>query len=244
MYSSILCILFIVQLPTLLWALTNKEILKRADRSRGNLDGVEWNLKVESIEKNDVKDRRLKVKTRGYDFLARMTDPPKVSGHKLLMVNHNMWFYKPGLSKPVPISPRQKLIGGASYGDIAATNYSNDYLIKERNDEKFNDEDCYVFDLKAAHKNVTYDRIKYWISKKSLVGVKAEYYTISRKMFKEAEFEYRHKIVGKKNNYPFISKMTIFEKVMPDNRTILYFSEPQLKEISPETFNLNLLSTR
>lgn len=228
------------------WGLSPKEILTHADRARGNLDGVVWRLAIEAQEENQQERRNLEIQARGYDFLAVMTDPPKVRGHKLLMVNHNMWFAKPGLSKPVPISPRQKLVGGASYGDIAATNYAEDYEVLSTAEEVWGAEKCYVFDLKALHKRVTYDRIKYWVSAERLVGVRAEYYTLSEKKFKEAEFEYAHKVGGSQgqDGQPFISSMKIVEALAGQNVTFLRFGKPRLQKVPDSTFNVNLLMTR
>ncbi len=228
------------------YALSAKEILTHADRARGNLDGVVWRLAIDSHEESHREQRNLEIQARGYDFLAVMTDPPKVRGHKLLMVNHNMWFAKPGLSKPVPISPRQKLVGGASYGDIAATNYAEDYEVLSLTEEVLGTEKCYVFDLKAAHKKVTYDRIKYWVSADRLVGVRAEYYTLSEKKFKEAEFEYAHRVGDGhgREGQPFISSMKIVEVLAGQNVTVLSFSQPRLESVPASTFNVNLLMAR
>ena len=135
------------------WAeLTPKEILHRADEARGNLEGVRWKVSIHSVENKRIQKRKLAVKARGYDFLAVLNSPPKVKGQKLLMISHNMWFSKPDLRKPVPVSPRQKLVGGASYGDIAATNYADDFEASPMEDEIVEGEWCYVFDLKARHK--------------------------------------------------------------------------------------------
>lgn len=227
------------------WALAEKEILRHADQARGNLEGVVWRLSIESLEKMDRDERHLDVQARGYDFLAVMTDPPKVQGHKLLMVNHNMWFAKPGLSKPVPVSPRQKLVGGASYGDIAATNYAEDYEVLSVSEDAVHGEPCYLFDLKAAHKRVTYDRIKYWISRERLVGVRAEYYTLSEKKFKEAEFAYDHTVEQQgQAAQPFISSMKIVETLASENVTVLRFEAPRLESIPASVFNVNLLMSR
>ena len=97
------------------WAeLPPKEILRRADEARGNLEGVRWKVYIHSIEKNRIQKRKFDVKAKGYDFMAVINSPPKVRGQKLLLVSHNMWFRKPDLRKPVPISTRQKLLGRAS----------------------------------------------------------------------------------------------------------------------------------
>lgn len=225
-------------------AYTPKEILRLSDEARGNLEGVEWQVAIRSVEGGETQDRDLEVQAKGYDFLAKFGSPAKVKGQKILFVDHNMWFTKPNVKKPVPISPRQKLVGGAAYGDIAATNYSDDYEASPLPDETLNDESCYVFDLRASTKKATYDRIKYWVSKARVVGLKAEYYTVSDKMFKTALFEYAHQAKIGNNVRPFISKMTIKDALIEKNITILEFHPPILKEIPPSTFDLNLLMMR
>jgi outer membrane lipoprotein-sorting protein len=225
-------------------SLTHKDILRYADRARGNLDGVEWQVTIHSIEKGREQDRQLEVKARGYDFLAIMTSPPKVKRHKLLMVDHNMWFAKPGIKKPVPVSSRQKLIGGASYGDIAATNYATDYVATRTQDQVVNGEGCYVFDLEAVTNKATYDRIKYWVSKRRIVGVKAQYYTVSGKIIKEAAFEYANRVQLRDKYHPFISKMIITDALIKDNVTTLNFGKPDLIEVPPSALDVNLLLIR
>jgi hypothetical protein len=224
--------------------LTPKEILHRADEARGNLEGVKWRVYIHSIENERQQERKLNVQARGYDFLGSLISPPKVKGQKLLMIDHNMWFAKPGLRKSVPVSPRQKMVGGASYGDIAATNYADDYEAAPLDDEVVKDELCYVFDLKAIHKKSTYDRIKYWVSKKRLVGVKAEFFTVSGKMFKIARFEYENIVKLRNEPRPFISKMVITDALINSNVTTLNFSEPILVKVPDSTFDLNLLMMR
>ena len=223
------------------WAeLTPKEILHRADEARGNLEGVEWKVSIHSIENKRIQKRKLDVKARGYDFLAVLNSPAKVKGQKFLMTSHNMWFRKPDLRKPVPVSPRQKLVGGASYGDIAATNYADDYEATPLEDEMVKGELCYVFDLKASHKKATYDQIKYWVSKKRLVGAKAQYFAVSGKKFKSAVFEYDNHVQLRNKPHPFISKMIIYDALVVDNVTSMTFNKPQLVPVPPSTLDVNL----
>ena len=224
--------------------LTSREILRRADESRGNTEGVEWNLQIDSVEGDRTQIRKLNVKSRGNDFFAVMKEPPKVRGQILLNVDENMWFASLSVRKPVPVSPRQKLVGGASYGDIAATNYAGDYDPTPLEDESIDGEECYVFDLKANKKSVTYDRIKYWISKKRLVGVKAEYFTVSGKKFKSATFDYEHEVTLNGQRKPFISRIHILDSFLKDNKTTMLFGDPVLGKIPDSVFDLNLLLMR
>lgn len=219
--------------------MTPKEVLTRSDMARGNLEGVKWLVIITSVENNTGQGRSLNILARGYDFLGIMIDPPKVKNQKIMMVDHNMWYTKPGLKKPVPVSSRQKLVGGAAYGDIAATNYADDYAPTPLPDETIDGEPCYVFDLKAISKKSTYDQIKYWISKDRLVGVKAEFYTVSGKLFKTAVFEYANQVVIDNKPSPFISRMTITDALIETNITTLIFNDNQLVRVPDSTFDMN-----
>jgi outer membrane lipoprotein-sorting protein len=223
------------------YALTPEEILRKSDEARGNADGIEWEIAMESIESGREQNRTIRVSARSFNSLAEFLAPANVKGQKMLMVDRNMWFAKPGLSKPVPISPRQKLLGGAANGDIASTNYAGDYTITHTSEDTVNREPCWVFELTAIDKKATYDRIKYWISKGRLVGVKAEFYTVSGKMFKTATFEYNNSITIEGEPRPFISKMIITSAIIKADVTTMNFRKVSFKKIPDSMFNLNLL---
>ena len=227
--------------PPLRAEMSPKEILVKADEARGNLEGMEWEIEIASVEGGRPQERLFRVKARTFNSLAEILAPANVKGEKILMLDRNMWFAKPGLSKAVPISPRQKLIGGASNGDIASTNYAGDYKVVHATDGEFNGEPCYLFDLEAVDKKATYDRIKYWISKERLAGVKAEFYTVSGKLFKTATFEYEHTVDVNGAARPFISKMIITNAVMKEDVTTMRYSKAKFGHVPDSTFNLNLL---
>ena len=222
--------------------MTPKEILEKADKARGgNVEGAEWEIEVESVERGRTQSRTLRVKARDVNSIAEYISPPRVKGRKLLMLDRNMWFVKPGLRKPVPISPRQKLMGGASNGDIASTNYAGDYKVADTFRERVDGEPCYLLDLTAISKKATYDRIKYWISERRMVGVKAEFFTISGKMFKSATMEYENSIMMQGKPHAFISKMVITNALVEDDVTTMTYSKAKIKNIPDSAFNLNLL---
>lgn len=223
-------------------AMDSKEILRKADEARGNAEGIQWEIHIDSIESGRDQHRTIKVSARSFNSLAEFIAPANVKGQKLLMLDRNMWFAKPGLSKAVPISPRQKLVGGAANGDIASTNYAGDYNIAKTSDSTVNGEPCYLLDLNAIDSRATYDKIKYWISKERLVGVKAEFYTVSGKMFKTATFEYKNSITIDDKPREFISKMVITSAIIKDDVTTMYYQKAVIKKIPDSIFNLNLLT--
>jgi hypothetical protein len=223
------------------YAVAPEEILRKSDEARGNAKGIEWEIAIDAMESGRKQQRTIKVSARNFNSLAEFLAPANVKGQKMLMVDRNMWFAKPGLSKPVPISPRQKLLGGAANGDIASTNYAGDYKITHASEDMVNEEPCHLFDLTAIDKKATYDRIKYWVSKERLAGVKAEFYTVSGKMFKTASFEYGNNITVGGEKRPFISRMVITSAIIKTDVTTMSFRKVSFKKIPDSMFNLNLL---
>jgi hypothetical protein len=239
--AGLIALLFIIAHFAYGQELSVKDILRASDRARGNLAGIVWNITLTTNEDGSSESRGLNVKVKGNDTLARFTSPANLNDRMVLMKDRNMWFIRSGLKKPVSLSPRQKLMGDAANGDIASTNYAEDYEASLTGSESVGTEECYVLDLKAANKNVTYDRIKYWVSKKRLVGVKAEFYTLSGKLFKTADFKYDNRITNNNEEIPFISELIIRDAIQKDRITTMTYSNIKVEPIPDTTFNLNLL---
>ena len=170
--AAVLLCTMTIFVPPVMADMGPKEILAKADEARGNAEGMEWEIDIASIEGGRQQERVIRVTARTFNSLAEFLAPANVKGQKVLMLDRNMWFMKPGVSKAVPISPRQKLIGLAANGDIASTNYAGDYKVAHTGEDVFNGDACYVFDLDAIDQKATYDHIKYWISKRRLAGSK------------------------------------------------------------------------
>jgi len=217
-------------------------LLRHSDQARGGgLPGIVWEIKLVSRDGTKVEEpQRLLIKAVDESSVADTLEPVRFKGSKLLQVDHNMWLTRPGLSKPIPISPRQRLSGQASNGDIAATNYAADYDAVSADTEPVDGEPCYVLNLTAKQKRVTYDRIRYWISARREVGVKAEFYSVSGKLLKTARFEYGNVIEHEGKRIPFVSKMTIRDALI-DAETTMEFGMVKVKKIAPAEFDLGQL---
>ncbi len=214
-------------------------ILKDSDQARGGgLPGIVWEIKVTSRDGDRTDEpQRLVVKAMGDSSVAETIEPVRFKGSKILQVERNMWLTRPGLSKPIPVSPRQRMSGQASNGDIAATNYAADYDATLAGTETVAGEPCYVLDLSAKHKRTTYDKIRYWVSVKRLVGLKAEFYSLSGKLLKSATFEYANTIEHDGKRIPFVSRMTIRDALV-DAETTMEFGTVKVKKIPASEFDL------
>ena len=219
-----------------------QSILKDSDHARGGgLPGIVWEIRVVSRDGDRMDEpQRLSVKAVDDSSVAETQEPVRFKGSKILQVDRNMWLTRPGLSKPIPISPRQRMSGQAANGDIAATNYAGDYDAQTNGMENIDDEACYVLDLTAKHKRTTYDKIRYWVSVRRVVGVKAEFYSVSGKLLKTARFEYNNTIEHEGRRVPFVSRMTIRDALI-DAETTMEFGTVKVRKIAASEFDLGQL---
>jgi len=227
-------------LSGLTWAAPDaQDILKNSDQARGGgLPGIVWEIRLVSRDGDRTDEpQRLIVKAVGESSVAETLEPARSKGGKLLQVERNMWLTRPGLSKPIPISPRQRMSGQASNGDIAATNYAGDYQAQLGGNESVDGEDCYQLELTAKHKRATYDRVRYWVSVKRGVAVKAEFYSLSGKLLKSARFEYNNVIDYEGKRLPFVSKMSIHDALI-DAETTMSYDTVKVSKVAASEFDL------
>ncbi|MGH9961924.1 MAG: outer membrane lipoprotein-sorting protein, partial [Pyrinomonadaceae bacterium] len=219
-------------------------LLRESDRARGgNVDGIVIESTVSSFHDADAgKVYSIRVYSDVDNSLVTFLQPEYSVGIKFLMQGRNMWLMSRETKKPVPISPRQRLVGDASNGDVATTNYVRDYDGKTLGEDQVNGEPCYKLELTAKQSNVTYDKIVYYISKKNHLGLKAEYYTVSGRHFKTAYFQYGNRLLLDTGTFPFMSRMEILDEVEKGERTELLYNAPEIKRLSPSMFDRNSLS--
>ncbi len=216
-------------------------LLRDADRARGGLEkGVSWKLTVESVEEAVTTRRSMTVRARGNDALADTLAPPRHKGEVILFNDRNLWFVKPGFRRPIAISARQRLQGEASNGDVASTNYARDYVGTVVGEEEVDGDPVWKLDLVARAKEVTYDRIRYWVSKKRRLGVKAEFLTVGGDLFKSATFEYANRVrLPGGEEFAFVSRMLIKDAMGAGAVTVLTYEAPRAETHAPSLFNVN-----
>jgi hypothetical protein len=216
-------------------------LLRDSDLRRGGFEkGVTWTLTVESTEEGVTTRRTMAVRARNTDALAETLAPPRHKGEVILFNDRNLWFLKPGLRRPIAISARQRLQGEASNGDVASTNYVRDYEGTIVGEDVVDGEPAWRLDLVARTKDVTYDRIRYWISKKRRLGLKAEFLTVGGDLFKTATFRYGNRVRAPGGEeLEFISSMTIQDAMGAGGVTVLRYDTPRAETHAPSLFNVN-----
>lgn len=216
------------------------ELMKASDRYRGGLAvGVTWNITIDTTEDGETTNSQYVVRAKGVNALAECFQPARCKGEVVLFNNRNLWFIKPGVKKPVAISARQRLSGQAANGDIASTNYARDYTATFEREEKVGGVNAYVLLLKAKDKNVTYDQIRYWVSKDKKLALKADFLTLQGEVFKSATFEYKNSLISKGKQIPFVSSMRIVDAAFSKNVTQIKYESPREEAHDDSIFNIN-----
>ena len=219
-------------------------MLEATDRSRGGgLPGVSWDLTITAVDPDSGENvRKLRVKADGDNSVAETFFPARSAGGRLLQLGRNMWYGRPDIQKPVSISSRQKMMGPAANGDIASTNYTREYDATLMPEESIDGEPVYVLNLVGKNKWVTYDRIVYYVSRARLVPVKADFYTVSGKLFKSAVFETGNTIEHQGRKHAFVSKMVIRDAIVSGNVSVLEYSAIKVHAIARDELTLAALT--
>lgn len=222
---------------------TMRQWLREADLARGGWGSYEWSLAIHTQDTAGTTETRYDVLVSDGRALARTTEPVRYQGEKILIASRAMWYAKPGLRRPVSISPQQRLVGEAANGDIAATQYARDYTPSYSGSEVIDGQDCHVLTLQAETPAATYESITYYLDKSSLMGVKADFRTASGVVFKTATFEYGNRVEIDGSQRPFVSTMTIVNANFPERFSRLEYEAPRPRKSSNSTFSIDNLMT-
>lgn len=178
--------------------------LLQAEQARGILtgnQGVQWTVNV-----SGTKNAKFVATSQGGKIFAEVIEPADATGRRYLAESDgDMWFWKPGLSRPVSVSKRQRLSGDAAIGDIASTSFVDGYKIEGQEPGEVNGEAATVYTLKANSPGDTYAMIKYWVTTNGNLGKKAEFFAKSGNLIRSSVMDYKNTANGR----PFLSQMAI-----------------------------------
>ena len=230
--------LVMVSAPAFAATLNGPEILKKVDSLRNPLASFQIDVDLVSYRNQESESWKMRVFGQGTEkSLVEFVDPASQKGQYLLMLNDAMWIYLPGTSRPIRISPLQRLMGEASNGDVARTNYSIDYNAELAGEEVVADLPCYRLELTAKDSTVSYNKVTLWVSKNGYEPIKADFYVVSGKLMKHAFFTE----FGVLNGNRAITAIEIQDAIRPGRRTVMRYSKLQPKGLPEKMFNKNYL---
>ncbi|WP_444929421.1 outer membrane lipoprotein-sorting protein [Microbulbifer sp. SSSA002] len=228
-------------------ATPDKEIMRHwlheADLARGGWGSYQWKLRIHTEDPAGTTETDYDIAVRDGRALAMTTAPRRYRGEKILIASRAMWYAKPGLRKPISISPQQRLVGEAANGDIASTQYARDYTPEYLGSAEVDGTPCHKLKLTAATDSATYESIVYYLDKNTLLGVKAEFLTASGMPLKIALFEYGNQVQVGDRKQPFVSQMKIVNANFPDRYSVLEYAQVSLAKPPESLFTVDTLMT-
>jgi outer membrane lipoprotein-sorting protein len=201
-------------------------ILTRVDAVRNSLDSFAVDVDLTSIAADGHSESsKFRVYGKGSDkSVVEFTAPQTEKGKYLLMLRDAMWIYMPSASRPIRISPLQRLMGQASNGDVARTSFVVDYNPTAIDE----DGDAWVLDLAAKDPTVAYNRVRLWVDKKSNEPRRADFYVVSGKLIKRA-------------TYHGTDSIEIDDLLKPGNRTVMRYANRVARENADRMFTKDAL---
>ena len=204
------------------------EIVKKADLKRG-LGNISHSFTV-TISDQDNKTEAYRVFFKDFNSsLTEQNEPARARGRKILMKDYDIWLFTPNIKKALRISLEQKLTGQVSNGDIARTNYAEDYDATKIKDDPSN----YLLNLKAKNNKVTYGKIEYLVSKKDFNPIEATFFALSGKALKKATFTDFKMVEGALRS----TKMIIQDYLVKTKSSTMIFSDYKIEKFNESKFN-------
>jgi hypothetical protein len=146
-------------------------MLQRADAPHDAFPEGLIDLRVTVDERGkEPVDAAIDLFVQGVDKSLCVFREGKQKGRKILTVGDHVWLIVPGASRPVPVSKSQRLMGAASFGDIARLRFADEYEGTVREGEftvegKGGTTPCRVLDLKAKRAGSAYPTAVLWIGR-------------------------------------------------------------------------------
>ncbi len=218
--------------------LTAEEILQLSDQSRNGWEAFVVRTQITNYEQGKLKQEgNFDVFIKGEDkSLVRFLNAD-VRGQYLLMLVDDMWIYMPNTRRPIRITPLQRLMGDASNGDVARTQYARDYAPTLKAEETLDGVPSYILRLEAKRDGATYHTIEYWVSKETLQPKKAEIYLASGKHYKTILFDTYGEVRGR----VLLTQMSLFDRLREGKKTIMRFTSYIPQDIPEKYFNKDYL---
>jgi outer membrane lipoprotein-sorting protein len=196
-------------------------LLRQSDAVRNGWPSFVVRVKITNFEAGKPDEQDLfEVSQKGTEKTYVEFLSPRDKGRRLLMLGDDMWIYLPDTSRPIRITPLERLSGNASNGDVARTNYAVDYDAVYLRTETAGGAECHVLELTARRKGATYRRILYWLRATDARPVKAEYFLASGKHTKSATFDEYQQVGGR----VLLRRLTIYDQIRKNSHSVMEYS--------------------
>ncbi|MBV2358180.1 outer membrane lipoprotein-sorting protein [Thalassococcus sp. CAU 1522] len=218
-------------------------VLKKADAIRNPQTSFAVDVDLINYERGRVKEQTSVTtysRATGNQFqtLVHINAPAADRGKILLRNGNILWLYDPSSKASVRISPRQRLLGNASNGDVVSSNLVGDYKASMEGTETIADGDkknrnCHKLRLTQASSSAPYSAVEFWVDASNSQPVKGKYYTDSGKLIKVAWYRNLRNQMGASRP----TEIVIADGFDPNKVTLMRMSNYRAKNIPEAWFS-------
>lgn len=178
-------------IPRTAAALSAEDLLRMADRPREAFSQAVIRVKATVLENGRAgRPVEFDIYRKGEDRSLMIFRSGSQSGRKVLTAGEKVWLIVPGSAHAIPVTPNQRLMGGASMGDVARLRFSEEFEAAFSGaTESVGGIECDVLNLKARRKGASYGSGKLWIDRHEHLARRAVLNLVSGKPAKEVTFE-------------------------------------------------------
>ncbi len=210
-----------------------QKLLEQSDAFRLRWPSVVVRVRIDNYEHAAIKaSEEFDVSIKGDSTHVRFLST-RSKGQVLLMRGDDMWYFLPSASRPVRITPVQRLLGNASNGDVARLQYSIDYLPAIAGEEVVNGTPCTILELTAKRRGATYQRVRLAVRTTDAWPVRAECFLTSGRQAKTVLFEQPREVQGRM----VVTRLVIDDGIRPDERTVMEYLTFTPKDLPDKLFN-------
>jgi outer membrane lipoprotein-sorting protein len=172
-------------------ALSPADLLRMADRPRETYREAIVSTRVTVIEAGrETGSSEFDVYRKGDDRALIVFTAGKQKGRKILTVGEKFWLIVPGSSRAIPVTSNQRLVGGASFGDVARLSFAGEFTaVFAPASETVGGRTCDVLDLSARRPSAAYASGRVWIDREDHLARRAVLALASGKRAREVTFD-------------------------------------------------------
>lgn len=213
-------------------------ILAKVDQYRSPLVSFVMDVELTSHRGSRSESSRFRVYGKGSDrSLVEFTAPSSEKGRQLLMLRDAMWLYIPSASRPIRISPLQRLIGQASNGDVARTSFTVDYSATGAALEEYEGRTTHVIELVAKDPSVSYAKVRLWVDRSTYEPRRADFYVASGKLVKRARYTDFEVMAGRR----MVARVEIEDLLRKGEKTVMTYLSLAARENPEKMFSRDSL---
>lgn len=214
-------------------------IVEKADRIRFPSEGFQVDISIVTTSADQSSEsRKYRVLSKGNDnSVVMVREPASEQGQIMLMKGRDLWIFMPEVSQPIRLSLAQRLTGQVANGDLARANFGGDYLPRITGSETIGGENYHVLELKAVDRSVTYQKVNYWVNKKTFWPLKAEFFSLSNRLLKRCHYDRFQTMAGKVRP----TRLVMEDALREGEQSVLEYQAMKLRDLPDKIFTKDYL---